>query len=102
MMDFAATWKHLFFFLQIHVEIFRKKKSLKRRREMTRSQNLLTSHYAIMECERIRRAVDTPFFFLSSVDFSMSSLMQATRLFFSFVDIRRERRKIKFNVRRSL
>ena len=41
---------------------------------------------------RIRRAVDAPFFFLSSLDFCMSSLMQATRLFFSFVDIRRERR----------
>src|SRR6218665_3254723 len=45
MMDFAATWKHLFFFLQIHVEICRKKKSFKGKREMTRSQNLLTSHY---------------------------------------------------------
>src|SRR6218665_4092705 len=44
MMDFAATWKHLFFFLQIHVEICRKK-SFKRRREMTMSHNLLTSHY---------------------------------------------------------
>ena len=30
-----------------------------------------------MECGRIRRAVDTLFFFLSSVDFSMSSPMQA-------------------------
>src|SRR6218665_1202913 len=47
MMDFAATWKHLSFFLQIHVEICRKKKSFKRRREMTRSQNLLTSHYGM-------------------------------------------------------
>src|SRR6218665_791980 len=45
-----------------------------------------------MECGRIRRAVDTLFFLLSSVDFSMSSLMQAARLFFSSVDIRRERK----------
>src|SRR6218665_2603396 len=81
MMDFAATWKHLLF-LHIHVEICRKK-SFKRRREMTRSQNLLTSHYGMRK---------DPLFFLSSVDFSMSSLMQAIRLFFSSVDIRRERR----------
>src|SRR6218665_1197587 len=47
MMDFAATWKHLFFFLQIHVEICRKKKTFKRRREMTRTQNLLMSHYGM-------------------------------------------------------
>src|SRR6218665_2269317 len=90
MMDFAATWKHLLFFLQMHVEICRRKKSFKRKREMTRSQNRLTSHYGMRKdpssCGYIF------FFFLSSVDFSMSSLMQATRLFFSSVDIRRERR----------
>src|SRR6218665_1526421 len=89
--DFAATWKHLFFFLQIHVKICRKK-SFKRRREMTRSQNLLTSHYGMRKDPSSCGYSDTLFFFLSSVYFSMSSLMQATRLFFSSVDIRRERR----------
>src|SRR6218665_3245567 len=92
MTDFAATWKHLFFFLQIHVEICRKKKSFKRRREMTRSQNLLASHYGIRTDPSSCGPVDTLFFFLSSVYFSMSSLMQTTRLFFSSVHIRRERR----------
>src|SRR6218665_4001777 len=47
MMNFAAMWKHLFFFLQIHVEICRKKKSFKRRKEEYRSQNMLTSHYGM-------------------------------------------------------
>src|SRR6218665_213133 len=47
MMEFAATWKRLFLFLQIHVEICRKKKSFKRRREITMSQNLLTLHYGM-------------------------------------------------------
>src|SRR6218665_1535363 len=88
MMDFAAMWKHLFFFLQIHEEICREK-SFKRRRDMTRSQNLLTSHYGMRKNPSSCGYTFLLFIFRSFLrEFPYAS----NKFFFSFVDIRRERR----------